>query len=53
MSQSGVEQHEPQGEICNLQAAESRAAAENTAKHYQNLPLIPETWRYSVTKYQV
>ena len=35
MSQSAVEQHEPQGEICSPQAAESRAAEENTRKNIE------------------
>ena len=35
MSQSAVEQHEPQGEICSPQAAESRAAEENTTKNIE------------------
>ena len=45
MSQSAVEPHEPQGEICSPQAAESRAAEENTRKilnlqHAQEVSLV-------------
>ena len=45
MSQSAVEQHEPQGKICSPQVAESRAAVENMRKNIE-LTTYPNKFSY-------